>query len=79
VAAALAGIRGAKSSAKVSQRTPVESAKVTGSPAAVEAIREVESDLRAVAGITGDLRLVPGAEDQQLAVEAVLGAPPEKR
>jgi valyl-tRNA synthetase len=79
VAAALAGIRGAKSSAKVSQRTPVESATVTGSPASVEAIREVESDLRAAAGITGELRLVAGVDGEPVAVEAVLGAAPEKR
>ncbi len=78
VAAALAGLRGAKSSAKVSQRTPVESATVTGSPGAVEAIGEVESDLRAVAGITGELRLVAGAEGDPVAVEAVLGARPQK-
>ncbi|HEY6933334.1 MAG TPA: valine--tRNA ligase, partial [Marmoricola sp.] len=39
VAAVLAGIRGAKSSAKVGQRTPVESASVTGDPGAVEAVR----------------------------------------
>lgn len=79
VAAALAGLRGAKSSAKVSQRTPVESATVTGSPAAVEALREVEADLRAVAGITGELRLVPGADDAPVTVDALLGAAPEKK
>jgi valyl-tRNA synthetase len=79
VAAALAGIRGAKSSAKVSQRTPVESAAVTASPEAVAAIREVESDLRAVAGITGELRLVPGEPGEPVTVETVLGPAPEKR
>jgi valyl-tRNA synthetase len=79
VAAALAGIRGAKSSAKVSQRTPVESATVTASPEAVAAIREVESDLRAVAGITGELRLVPGEPGEPVTVETVLGPAPEKR
>jgi valyl-tRNA synthetase len=79
VAAALAGIRGAKSSAKVSQRTPVESATVTASPEAVAEIREVESDLRAVAGITGELRLVPGEPGEPVTVETVLGPAPEKR
>ncbi|HEY6935160.1 MAG TPA: hypothetical protein VI452_17300, partial [Marmoricola sp.] len=78
VAAVLAGIRGAKSSAKVGQRTPVESASVTGDPGAVEAVREVESDLRAVAGITGELRLVPGQPGQPVTVEAVLGEAPKK-
>jgi valyl-tRNA synthetase len=79
VGAALAGIRGAKSSAKVSQRTPVESATVTASAEAVTAIREVESDLRAVAGITGELRLVAGEPGQPVTVETVLGPAPEKR
>ena len=79
VAAVLAGVRGAKSSAKVGQRTPVESATVTAPPGALDAIREVESDLRAVAGITGELRLVPGGAGDPIKVEAVLGDAPEKK
>ncbi|HET8604071.1 MAG TPA: valine--tRNA ligase [Marmoricola sp.] len=78
VAAVLAGIRGAKSTAKVGQRTPVESVTVTGAPDAVSAVREVESDLRAVAGITGELRLVTGAAGDPITVEAVLGTAPAK-
>ena len=53
VAAALTGIRGAKSEAKVSMRTDVAAATVSGSPAALERLRAVESDLRAVGRISG--------------------------
>jgi valyl-tRNA synthetase len=78
VAAVLAGVRGAKSTAKVGMRTPVELATITGPVAALEAIRSAERDLRAVGSITGELRLV-AAEDSDVLVEAVLGEPPPKR
>ncbi len=78
VAAVLAGVRGAKSTAKVGMRTPVEHATVTGAPAALEAIRSAESDLRAVGSITGDLDLV-SAEGAEITVNATLGEPPPKR
>ncbi|MEO7352531.1 MAG: valine--tRNA ligase, partial [Marmoricola sp.] len=58
VAAVLAGIRGAKSTAKVGMRTPVEHATITGPASALDAIRSAESDLRAVGSITGELELV---------------------
>src|SRR3954447_18820237 len=78
VAAVLAGVRGAKSTAKVGMRTPVELATITGPTAALEAVRSAERDLRAVGSITGELRLV-AAEDSDIVVEAVLGEPPPKR
>ncbi len=78
VAAVLAGVRGAKSTAKVGMRTPVEHATITGPASALEAIRSAESDLRAVGSITGELDLVV-AEDGEIVVEAVLGEPPPKR
>jgi valyl-tRNA synthetase len=78
VAAVLAGVRGAKSTAKVGMRTPVEQATITGPTAALEAVRGAERDLRAVGSITGELRLV-AAEDSDVVVEAVLGEPPPKR
>ena len=78
VAAVLAGVRGAKSTAKVGMRTPVELATITGPTAALEAVRSAERDLRAVGSITGELRLV-AAEDSDVLVEAVLGEPPPKR
>ncbi|GAB3657956.1 valine--tRNA ligase [Nocardioides korecus] len=78
VAAVLAGIRGAKSSAKVGMRTPVLHAVVRGPAAALDAVRAAERDLRAVGSITGDLELVPG-ETADVTVEATLGDPPPKR
>jgi valyl-tRNA synthetase len=80
VASVLAGVRGAKSTAKVGMRTPVERVTITGPAAALAAVRSAESDLRAVGSITGELELVatddPGAE---VTVDAVLGEPPPKR
>lgn len=77
VAAVLAGVRGAKSTAKVGMRTPVEHARVTGSEPALAAVRSAERDLRAVGSITGELELVPGTGE--VTVEATLGEPPPKR
>ena len=78
VAAVLAGVRGAKSTAKVGMRTPVERATVTGPVSALDAIRGAEDDLRAVGSITGDFDLI-AAEDTEIRVDAVLGEPPPKR
>jgi valyl-tRNA synthetase len=78
VAAVLAGVRGAKSTAKVGMRTPVEHATITGPQRALEAIRSAEGDLRAVGSITGPLDLVAGGDDE-IRVDAVLGEPPPKR
>ena len=78
VAAVLAGVRGAKSTAKVGMRTPVEQVRITGPAAALSAIRGAESDLRAVGSITGEIDLVE-VEDGDIGVEAVLGEPPPKR
>ena len=79
VAAVLAGVRGAKSTAKVGMRTPVEQATITG-PGERSGRRSAsaERDLRAVGSITGDLDLVT-AEDSEIRVDAVLGEPPPKR
>ncbi len=78
VASVLAGVRGAKSSAKVGMRTPVEHAVVRGPEAALQAVREAEGDLRAVGSITGDLELVP-TDGPDVTVDATLGDPPPKR
>jgi valyl-tRNA synthetase len=76
VASVLMGIRGAKSSAKVGMRTPVERATVHGPAAALASIGSAERDLRAVGSITGPLELVE--TDGDVAVEAVLGEAPPK-
>jgi valyl-tRNA synthetase len=55
VGSALADIRGAKSKAKVSMKTEISVAKVYGSAQALALLRAVESDLRAVGRITGEL------------------------
>src|SRR5699024_3332105 len=69
---ALAGIRGAKSTAKVKMRTPVERAAVTGPQDVLERVRLAEADLRAAGGVTGELTYAAGAEE--LSVAAVLAA-----
>jgi valyl-tRNA synthetase len=58
VAQALAGVRGAKSNAKVSQRTGVLRAVVSAPTSLLELVRAGEADLRA-AGRVGDLVLQP--------------------
>ncbi|HNM98681.1 MAG TPA: class I tRNA ligase family protein, partial [Marmoricola sp.] len=55
VSAALAGIRGAKSAAKVSMRTELSRAEISGPAPLVDAARHAEADLRAAGRITGDL------------------------
>ena len=77
VATVLAGVRGAKSTAKVGMRTPVERAVVHGPAAALVAVREAERDLRAVGSISGDLELVEADGEVTVAVE--LGEAPPKR
>ena len=62
VASALAGIRGAKSSAKVSQRTDVTRAVVTAPEADLERVRAGEADLRG-AGRVAALELRAGGDE----------------
>ena len=70
VAAALTGIRGAKSQAKVKMRTPLSRVEITGPAAQVEAVRLAEGDLRAVGSIVGDLVLTADDAAAELAVDA---------
>ncbi|PFG66468.1 valyl-tRNA synthetase [Propionibacteriaceae bacterium ES.041] len=76
LAAALIEIRGSKSNAKVSMKTPILSATLTAPAAALTRLRETEADLRAVGRITGPLEWVEG---EQVGVTAELGEPPAKR
>ena len=76
VASVLAGVRGAKSTAKVSMRTPLSSVTVTGPAAAVELAESAAGDLRAVGKITGDLRFEPGGATE-ISVAAEIAPPTE--
>jgi valyl-tRNA synthetase len=69
-AAVLSGIRGAKSNAKVSQKTEVISAAVSGAQAALDAAQLALGDLRAAGNVTGDFTFAAG--EGELTVEAVL-------
>jgi valyl-tRNA synthetase len=55
VAAALIGIRGVKSSAKVSMKTPLHGVAIVGPAASIERLRTIENDLVAVGGLRGTI------------------------
>jgi valyl-tRNA synthetase len=55
VSSVLVTIRGAKSQAKVSMRTEITEAHFSGSAAGLTHLRSVETDLRAVGHITGEM------------------------
>jgi valyl-tRNA synthetase len=74
VAAALAGVRKAKSDAKVSMRADVESATVTAPDGQVPLVEAARSDL-AEAGRIASLTVVAG--EGPLAVDVVLSPPGE--
>ncbi|MEO5653247.1 MAG: valine--tRNA ligase [Marmoricola sp.] len=78
VTAVLGAIRGAKSTAKVGMRTPVEQLTVTGPTLAVESVRRAERDLRAVGSITGAVTYVEN-DEVELSTELALGEAPPKR
>ncbi|MBS43756.1 MAG: valine--tRNA ligase [Nocardioides sp.] len=77
VAAALAGIRGAKSKAKVKMRTEVLRAEVRGPQALVDGARLAERDLRAVGSITGELVFTVDEDATELTVDVELAPPAE--
>ena len=76
VAAALTGIRGAKSQAKAKMRAPLSRVVITGPEALVTAAQEAQDDLRAVGSIVGDLEFVTDDSVSELRVSAEL-APTE--
>ena len=77
LASALIGVRGAKSDAKVSMKTPILSATIAGPAESLKRLRSIEQDLRAVGSITGDITWL---EDDEVGVnDVVLGEPPAKR
>jgi valyl-tRNA synthetase len=75
VAASLAGIRGAKSTAKVSMRTELTRVEITGPEQLVRQAEVATADLRAAGKITGELvfRIDDGATE--LAVDAEISPP----
>ena len=76
VAAALTGIRGAKSQAKAKMRAPLARVEVSGPETLVEAARRAEDDLRAVGNVVGDLVFTARDDAREISVEAEL-APAE--
>jgi valyl-tRNA synthetase len=76
VAATLAGLRGAKSNAKVSMRTELTSVTVTGPAASLALAEQAADDLRAAGKIVGDLTFT-ATDDTEIAVDAVI-APTEE-
>jgi valyl-tRNA synthetase len=73
VSAALIQIRGAKTQASVSMKTEISLAKFYGAADALAHLRAVESDLRAVGRITGELMWLE--TDGPLSVEVTLVPP----
>jgi len=74
VASVLIAVRGAKSKAKVSMKTSIRKAVFLGEQAALERLKSIEADLRAVGHITGEVvwRIAEGP----LTVEVELEEPP---
>jgi len=79
VAAALIGIRGAKSQAKVSMRAELSRVEITGPEALVRAAEQAADDLRKTGRITGDLVFTVVEDAQEISVNAQLAeAPPQQ-
>lgn len=76
VAAALAGIRGAKSQAKVNMKTPLSRVEVSGPEKAVRDAESAAADLVAAGKITGDLVFTVDADASELTVSAEIAAQP---
>ena len=72
VAAALTGIRGAKSAAKASMRAPLSRVEISGPEAAVRAAETAAEDLRKAGKITGDLVFTSVAGADAISVAADL-------
>ncbi|KRB79594.1 valine--tRNA ligase [Nocardioides sp. Root190] len=70
VSAALGGIRGAKSQAKVNMKTPLSRVEVTGPERAVRDAEVATSDLVAAGKISGDLVFTVDADANEITVTA---------
>ncbi len=76
VAGTLRGIRGAKSTAKVSMRTELARATVSGAAAAVALAAQAADDLKAAGKIIGDLVFVAG-DAAEISVDAEIAPQPD--
>jgi valyl-tRNA synthetase len=75
VAATLAGIRGAKSNAKVSMRTDLARAEVSGPAQQLALAEKAAQDLRAAGRVVGDLVFTP-TDEPDLTVDAEVAPTP---
>jgi valyl-tRNA synthetase len=71
IAEVLMAVRGAKSTAKVSMKTEVASAGITGPEASLTRLAPVLADLKAVGRITGEVTLTTGEQPMQVNIELV--------
>jgi valyl-tRNA synthetase len=76
VAGTLVGIRGAKSNAKVSMRTELSRAEVSGPAAALALAAKASADLKAAGKIVGDLTFTP-TDATVITVDAEIAPQPE--
>ncbi len=72
VAAALIGIRGAKSQAKVSMKAPLARVEISGPEAQISQVELAADDLRASGKVTGDLVFTTVPDAASISVEAEL-------
>ena len=77
VSAALIGIRGAKSQAKVSMRAELSRVEITGPETLVRAAEQAADDLRKTGRITGDLVFTVVDDAQEIGVDAQLAEAPQ--
>jgi len=77
VAAALAGLRGVKSAAKVSQRTELAHAELTGPASLLDRARIAAEDLRRTGKIVGELAFTPDETATEITATAELAVTPE--
>nr|WP_076388011.1 valine--tRNA ligase [Vaginimicrobium propionicum] len=71
VSATLIGLRGVKSQAKVSQKTPLAHVTISGAQSDLDLLKTVEADLRKVGHIDGEIEYVTEGEHLNVKAELV--------